>query len=357
MRSLVTVQEVKSVTEIPGADRIEVVEILGWRVIVGKGSMREGDQVLYFEVDSLLPETDPRFQSFQKRGVKTVPVDGRDVRGHVLRTMKMQGVISQGLAMPLDAFKDDIYHWMVEQGEASSTDPNWRPHVGMDVTEAVGVVKYEEPIPVGGNMIGRFDTRYSPKSDAERVQSLSEHWDEIVSLNWDATVKVDGTSVTLINDEGDLRVFSRNWELERSSSAHFEVADRYGLPAVLLGYPGMAVQFEFAGPGIQKNRLKLSEQRPFVFAVFQDGEKIPRDAWPVEILSLAAPILGPEWAPSGSLEEMIEKVSGLRGSITRDILDEGIVYHLASGQSTPNWLDRNGNFKIINNKYLMKHGI
>lgn len=356
MRKLVTVQEVRSVSPIEGADRIEVAEVLGWRVIVGKDSVKPGDHVLYFEVDSLLPETVSRFESFQARGQKTVQVEGVEVTGHVLRTIKMRGVVSQGLVMPLEEFEDEIYHWAVEQGDASSTDPSWTPPVGMDVTAAVGVVKYEEPVPEDANIIGHFDKRYSPKSRVDRVQSLVEHWEEILGLEWYATVKVDGASTTLVNDEGVIRVFSRNWEISQSSDNH-AVAEKFGLVDFIKTVPGGAIQFEFAGPGVSKNRMKMPESRPFVFAVYQDGIKIPRSDWAPELLELAVPLLGSEWVLTGTLEEMIEKVTTLRGHVTEGLLDEGVVYHLKGGQVTPEWLGRNGNFKIINNKYLLKHGL
>lgn len=183
-RKLVSVQEITNIEPIEGADRIEVARILGWRVVVGKDMhLKPGDRVAYFETDSLLPAYDPRYKAFQARGQKTMIVGSMEITGHVLRTMKLRGVYSQGLIMRLD-----------ELGF------RYTPAVGTDITDKANVLKYEEPLPMGGAQIGRFDAPCS-KSDAPRLQTLTDHWDEIKTLKAVPTVKVDGTSTTLSMDE------------------------------------------------------------------------------------------------------------------------------------------------------------
>lgn len=347
MRNLVTVQTVSALTPIAGADRIESASILGWNIVVGKGNFAVGDKVAYFEVDSLLPDTDSRFDSFQERGKKVANVEGVDIEGHVLKTVRLRSTISQGLILGLSELG-----FTAEQIDAFD--------IGVDITDDLGVVKWEEPLPAAvGNIIGNFDVRFAPKSDAIRVQTLSLKWDEIVGLKWIPTVKADGTSQTIVNDGGNVRLFSRNRELSHAAPGYI-IADEFGLVDAVSKTDGMAIQFELVGPGIQSNRLKLKELRPLVFALWQHGVKVPQfgdTPWPESVKAVAVPILGNEWLPVGTLNEMVEKVSGLRGNITRDVLDEGIVFHLAGGQEIPDYLGRNANFKIINNKFLLKHSI
>lgn len=338
MRKLVTIQEITDIHPIKDADRIEVAKVLGWNVVVGKGQFSIGDKVVFFKIDSLLPNSNPKFEQFQARSQKSTFVDGEEIKGHVISTMKLRGVISQGLVMSME-----------EMGLAPSLP------IGEEVTDSVGVVKWEEPIPAGGEIIGQFDSRFAPKSDAIRVQTLIEYWDDILNMDWEITIKADGSSTTLINDEGKVRVFSRNWEITQESDA-FIVAQKHGLVDAITNHPGMAVQFELVGPGIQGNRLKLAQKTPLVFAVWDKGTKLSRKEWDSAFLDNAIPVLSSEWAPQGTVEEMIEKVSGLRGSITKNVLDEGIVFHTV-GDDLPVWMDRNANFKIINNKFLIKHSI
>lgn len=242
-RKLVSVQEITNIEPIEGADRIEVARVLGWRVVVGKDmGLKPGDRVAYFETNSLLPAYDPRYKSFQERGQKTMIVGAKEVTGHVLRTVKLRGVYSQGLIMRLD-----------ELGF------RYTPPVGTDITTEANVLKYEEPLPMGGMQVGRFDAPCS-KSDAPRLQTLTDYWDEIKTLKAVPTVKVDGTSTTLSMDErGQVHVYSRNWELD-SMSSNMQLAKRFQLDKML--WPGMAVQFELCGPGIQSNRLKLPAPTP-----------------------------------------------------------------------------------------------
>ena len=189
------------------------------------------------------------------------------------------------------------------------------------------------------------------------MQSLAEHWDEILGLKWIPTVKVDGMSQTFTNIDGTIHAYSRNWEIPTENTLGYQIAERIGIADVLREHPGMSVQAELLGPGIQKNRLKFDTATLKVFAVYQDGEKVDREDWDERLLKVAVPALGDDWMPHGTIDEMIEKVATLRDNVTKGCRDEGIVFHLAAGQEVPMWMDRNRNFKIISNGYLVKHNI
>ncbi|NMM94699.1 RNA ligase family protein [Bifidobacterium oedipodis] len=350
-RKMVSVQEIAGIYPVKDADRIEKAKVLGWIVVVGKDmGLKPGDHVAYFEVDCLLPADDPRYAAFQKRGVKTLIVEdpntGKDVEvsGHVLRTVRLRGTYSQGLIMPLSEL---------------GIDPE--TPVGADVTREAGVYKYEELPPLrGGDMIGPFGSAYASKSDAPRLQNLTDVWSELVGLRATPTVKVDGTSTTIARDDnGIAHVYSRNWEI-KPECTNMVVAQRDGLVDAL--EPGMAIQFELVGLGIQSNRLKLRRPTPFVFAVWRNHRKINRSDWPQACLNHAVPVLdAARWRLEGSVEDMVAKVDGLRGCVTDGVLDEGIVWHLDADQllssDVAGRLSANRCFKIINNKYLLKHGL
>ena len=88
MRKLASIQEIASISPIPGADSIELAQVLGWRVVVKKGEFAVGDRVVYCEVDSLLPEK-PEFEFLRKCCYNKV------LNGFRIRTAKLRGVISQ----------------------------------------------------------------------------------------------------------------------------------------------------------------------------------------------------------------------------------------------------------------------
>lgn len=350
VRKMVSVQKIEGVYPIENADRIEKVRIGGWIVVVGKDmGLKPGDHVAYFEIDSMLPADDPRYAELQKRGQRTVPVSNtitgeeKEITGHVLRTARLRGVYSQGLVMPLSTI-----------GVPEDTP------IGTDITLQADVWKYEELPPLkGGDMVGAFNAPCS-KSDATRVQNLTAYWDEIRRIAWTPTVKVDGTSTTIYRDMDDtVHVYSRNCEL-KPECTNMQVAVKTGLVDAL--EKGMVCQFELCGPSINGNRLKLASYRPFVFAVWRDNMKLDRRDWLKAMLDNAVPLLDEtEWKPTGDVMDMIAKVDGLRGNVTRDLLDEGIVWHAKAGERLSddlyNELGSNRCFKIINNKYLTKHGL
>ena len=86
-RSLVTIQRIKSLTPIEGADFIELAEVMGWRAVTRKGEFQVGDLCAYFEVDSILPEQEV-FEFMRPRKFR-------------VKTMRLKGTLSQGLALPI----------------------------------------------------------------------------------------------------------------------------------------------------------------------------------------------------------------------------------------------------------------
>jgi len=50
---LTKVLEVKSC---PNSDRLDIIKIYDWQVVVGKGNFSVGDDVIYVPVDSILPQ-------------------------------------------------------------------------------------------------------------------------------------------------------------------------------------------------------------------------------------------------------------------------------------------------------------
>jgi len=339
LRHLARVVAIDDITPIEGADRIECAHVGGWAVVVGKGQYAPGDHAVYFEIDSVLDVDDPRFAFLAERGVKSFLMLEdqerelvRHVIGHVLKTVRLRGQVSQGLLMTLS-----------ELGLSEDTT------VGTDVTEILGVVKYD-PYTPGSPRIGPYPTWLCPVTDSERVQNLANHFEELRSYTWYPTVKVDGASSTIWRDaDGIPHVASRRMEVRMEGEPR-------AFPEVLAACePDMAVQFEICGPKFQSNRLHLKGNRPFVFAVFRKGEgtphEIPRDQWPKALLDLAVPILDIPFPET--VEDAIAQADGLRGNVTKDALDEGIVWHTTDGACPP-CLGSHSTFKVINNRYLLK---
>ena len=97
MRKLATIQLIDEIRNIPGADNIEVAQVGGWQVIVKKDEFKAGDKCIYLEIDSFIPIR-PEFEFLRKSSYKKFP---KGIEGFRLRTMKMKGVVSSGLLLPL----------------------------------------------------------------------------------------------------------------------------------------------------------------------------------------------------------------------------------------------------------------
>ena len=69
MRKLASIQKINGVFPIPDADRLELVQVLGWKCVGGKNEFHVGDLVVYFEIDSFLPICD-EFEFLRKNSYK-----------------------------------------------------------------------------------------------------------------------------------------------------------------------------------------------------------------------------------------------------------------------------------------------
>lgn len=338
-RRLATVERVQSVRPVENSDNLNVVTVRGWEVVSNKESgLIEGDRVVYFEIDSMLPVDDPRFAFLAARSTRVRP-DGTKV--HVLKTAKLRGQVSQGLVVPLEEFPE--LEW-----DATA--------IGQDVTEVLGIEKYEAPLPNGGNLdaVGRFPTHLVSKTDAERVQNLTSVYDYLLETgSWYATEKIDGTSLTVARDWNyDTLVCSRNWQLSEGDNLYWRVVKQFDLNVYLI--PGEVVQAEIYGPGVQGNPLKVNEISVAVFGFYYDGEALPRAEWPKKYLDLAAPCYTELTLPD-TVAEAVAQVDGIKSLISPGRLAEGVVWHNGEPDKVdPNILGRPC-FKAISNRYLLKH--
>lgn len=257
-RKLASIQKILKLEPIEGADAIEKATVLGWSVVVKKGEFKVGDWVVYFEVDSLLPNI-PEFE-FLTRGnsLKKIDINGKTIEGIRLKTVRLRGQISQGICFPLSIISTIVgAHNIV-------------PQEGSDVTGLLGVHKYEPPIPfiLSGQARGVFPS-ILPKTDETRLQTVPEILQRYKDVSFYVTEKVDGTSMTVFVKDGEMHVCSRNMDLAELDNTYWRVANALNLKEKLQSYSGRyAIQGELVGEGIQGNKLKIKGQKLLVFNVY-----------------------------------------------------------------------------------------
>jgi RNA ligase (TIGR02306 family) len=337
MRKLASTRIIKEIKEHTNADSLELAVVDGWQVVVKKGEFSPGDYVTYFEIDSVLPIKEEyeflRKCCYIKRD--WLP----NGEGFRLKTIKLRGELSQGLVLPLP--KGFV---KVE---------------GTDCTGALGVVKWDPPIPaqLAGLAKGNFPN-FIPKTDLERAQNLVDELKNQVLHFYEVTLKLDGTSCTVYHNNGEIGVCSRNLELklseENADNSYVRAATKSGLLKALgsLGI-NIAVQGEILGPGIQKNPEKLKDVEFFIFDIFNintqqyltpsQRQETLRELRKHGYVGAHVPIInGYEPLTNPSIEDLLERAKG--ESLTASVR-EGIVYK--------SYNENRFTFKVINNDYLL----
>ena len=341
MRQLASVQEIAEVQPIEGADKIEKVRINGWWCVAKKGEFKEGEPCVYFEVDSLLPESNPAF-SFLAKGnsVRSMTIDGKEYRGYRLKTVRLRGQVSQGLALPLESF-----------GIGAAVP------VGADLTDTLGVVKYEAPIPacLAGKVKGQFPS-FIPKTDEERIQNCPNLLTECANEPLYITEKLDGSSVTFYKHCGVFGVCSRNLELyETEDNTFWEMARKYDLENALPD--GYALQGEVIGSGIQGNRYNLNGHDVYFFNLYSivEGRHCTEEEL-TRVLALndlkMVPYVGSTDAGRYSLATLLLWAEGR--SALADTAREGLVFRTPGNvMADIGGTRRRLSFKVISNSFLL----
>ncbi|AWM38396.1 RNA ligase [Gemmata obscuriglobus] len=349
MRTLATVQTVTTAEPIPGADAIEKIRVLGWWVVVKKGEFRPGDRVVYCEIDSLLPEV-PDFEFLRPSSYKPAIVDGTGTvlqhAGFRIKTVRLRGQVSQGICFPLSVLPTGT-----PDGE------------GADVTEALGVRKWEPPqTGSAGRSKGNFPG-FLPKTDETRVQVLEKTLARYQGVEFYLTEKLDGTSFTAFVRAGEFGVCSRNLLLDTTddTATLVRVAKALGLEERLRTFAAarghdVAVQGEVIGPGVQQNKYGLKELALKVFNVFDVStyRYLDRSDMLTAVAELGlepVPALGTLVLDHG-VDELVALSEGT-STLNPKIQREGIVLRPLS-EVQDDYLGRLS-FKAINPKFLLKY--
>ena len=176
----VKIIEVEAVLPHDNAERLEVVPVGGWQAVVKKGDFRPGDKAIYIEPDYSIPTARPEF-AFLAR-------DGRE--RHRLRAVRLRGVLSFGLLIPVPADLAD--------------EP-----VGANVMEALGIERYEAAVQSGADALPpeKRPALYTPSFDVESLANfphLLDPGEEVI-----VTEKIHGANARFVFHNGEFCVGSR----------------------------------------------------------------------------------------------------------------------------------------------------
>jgi len=353
-RKLATIREVKEVRDIPGADKIQLAIVDGWECVIKRGEAKSGDQVIYIEIDSILPEK-PEFEFLR-------------VRSFRIKTIKLRGQISQGLVLPLSYLAGKKYK------------------LGDDVTEEMGIKKYDpelaqereitlsKPKSKIGKWLMKFEwyrnwkrrriassrgafPSWISKTDETRIQNLVKDFNRVIEqkTKFFVTEKLDSQSFTTYIDNHNITgICSRNMGVSKKESSNYsQVFNNYGIEKMLLEIKkslkakNVVIQGEICGPGIQGNKYKFQKLQLFVFNFIVDGKIKNYTEMQTVLLPKGlqlVPLLAENFELLPTIPDMVNYSKGM-SVVKTDQKREGVVIRD---------YDYNFSFKVINPEFLLE---
>ena len=346
-RKLASIQRVKNVVPIyhPADGTLTSLDLIlfediAWQCVAKRDEFAPGDLAVYIEISSVLPEH-PVFEFLRSKKFK-------------VKTVRLCGQLSQGLALPVNVLTE--FPGLLKADYA----------VGDDVTDKIGVTRYEPPVEVkinGGGAYRPFP-EFIPKTDELRIQSIPHILNLFEGQGVIATLKHDGTSATYFYDvETDsIRVCSRNTEkMEKDDSVYWQVLDlQPEIEAYCRQFPSYVLQGEITGPGIQKNRMGRKQLRFTAFNIFDRdiADYVPHAFASVHCELYGVPFVEEieEWDEfSGETVESILKLAEGKYPGTENER-EGIVLRLLFEDKFSYEFGSRVSCKAINNRYLESGG-
>lgn len=335
MRKLASVQKISDIQPIENADKIELAKVGGWQCVVNKGDHTIGDLVVFCEVDSWIPH---ELAPFLCKGRDPREFEG--IKGERLRSIKLRGCLSQGLVLSVGLLPEGTYE------------------LGQDVSEILGINKWERPIPaeLAGTIKGAYPSQ-TVKTDQERVQNLSDKLPEYLNGFFEVTEKIEGSSCQFGLIDGEFLVCSRNCNLlETDSNAMWRQVRRYQVEEKLRarGLDNLMIQSEIIGEGIQGNHYGIKGQDIVVFDVYDTSKQkffgyADRVRLTHELGLARAPVVECNFLnnmASGDLvKSLLERADG-HSKLNPEKLREGLVFKSFDGKIS---------FKAVSNKYLLKY--
>lgn len=376
-RKLAHVEKISWKRPIEGADRIELVGVLGWQCITKKDEFNVGDLCVYIEIDSVVDKDNPNFEFLEKYHFK-------------IKTMKMKGVLSQGIVFPLSILSgknyrigDDVTKELkITQIEDVAPTPKRDPLIALRQRHKklcknkvfLWCVKFKWFRKLAFKMlVPKSKPKQFPdwivKTDETRIQSIPQILEVYKGKPMVVTEKLDGTSTSfgLKKIKGarrfDFAVCSRNCRLNGSTPKKcFYSEDVYGMMAAKYNVEEVlhkimeehnastvVLQGETIGNGIQGNKYGLSEYDFYAFNLVIDGEKIDSTIARGIVRKYGikwVPIISVDFKLADNVEEMVKYADGK--SVLYDTLREGLV--IRDHENTVS-------FKCISNQFLLKHNI
>ncbi len=235
----------------PKADKLDIVSIHGYPVIMQSGSFKPGDLAVHIPPDAIVDTSREEFSWLADKAKS----DGT----HRVKFIKLRGIPSFGFLVPCPA---DLAE-------------------GQNAQEYFGITKYEPPIKPGceGQIQFGPPPGVAPHYDIEGMRKYSHVLKEDEMVN--VTEKIHGMNARWVFTEGNLFCGSRTQF--RKDSIWNQMAEKYGLEAILRGHPGLTLYGEIYGKGIQDLEYGLNDVRVVFFDAYDSKKGLWLDVQELEV--------------------------------------------------------------------------
>jgi len=147
--TFVSIERVNEVENHPNADRLDIIQVLGYKVICGRGQFKVGDSVIYFPPDILIPEDvaeELGVKKYLKHAIYPGDLEKTQCR---VAAARLRSVPSHGFVIPV---------------------PLPDPAKGADVSERFRAVKYEPPVRHGAGDAEPEHPAFHAYTNIENIQ-------------------------------------------------------------------------------------------------------------------------------------------------------------------------------------------
>ena len=246
---LATIEKVLEKSNIEGAYRKELIKVLGWNIIVKKDEFKVGDFCIYIPIDTLVDTSREYFSNLKSEKNPDTLVR--------IKTAKIRGVFSQGFVLPITCI--DLSNLQQDICE------------GIDVSEFLGVKKYEKENILVMQGVSTynipFPTQYINITGEDNLKTKPNCLTELLNKEIYITMKMDGSSMTLIKKDNEFLLCSRRLVLEKGSVMYQYVLREKLKDKLLENNENLAIQGEFCGPKVNSNQMGLKDYEFYVFNI------------------------------------------------------------------------------------------
>ena len=268
MNNLASIEKITRVYPHPNADALELLEVRNCQVIVPKDKYKEGQKIVFIWPDSILP--DKPWAEFYK------------AKSSRVRAIRLRNEWSMGIVEEIE----NIIRSKDTYADYSDSRLLYDLPIGTEISEMIGVSKYEAPPPKDLQAKGGLPFGI-PKTDEENHYKFDTlPYGELCTV----TRKIDGSSVSHYYhlESETFGVMSRSLELKpECNNAFTEHLKQYDIENKMKDYCiqnqiSLCVRGESCGNGRNGHKANVDAKQPTAWKVYSVWDIEKRRYIPLE---------------------------------------------------------------------------